>query len=1018
MKYYPYTNFNSNWQRDPAAYKSGGWLDDVDYPENKVQAYNGLNKSNSDMMYFPNSGKQTQRTFRGLDDGTPVFVQDAEGKNKILRGANDTTVLDGHVIEKRMQQGGFNEYYKTVPQYKNDTSNYNLREYYNRNPKGALEFAKNIDAHAPDSFKLPNHPTFSNESIYFNDNNRDSAGHWEETPDKWMYIPYNSKVKDTIIEKKQQGGNTNPPIYVSNLHDPRLQAYQDSTEVYNSYKQHLDALRKHNYEPFLGQPGHTYLWGMLATGDGGEHPKDFDPGQKDINKYVDVMSQRYPAGVDNRFKSLGRDRYLVKDDWQGGQDPDKDYYTNTELPYTIYNKNIQPKGTYIWHSQDSRDSPQHWLSKNEIPTHFLAADDTRKNVDKVHDDVLQNLDYSNARPIQPVVYQSQSNTPTTQTSTLTPIRKLQHINIQSIPIGQPQELPISNTQQPMQPRNPEDMNTNPETWLSPQTEPFRPAGFYKQSMIPGQGWVPSRQQGGMQSQDSNYGWLDQEEQQPSLPNPKQRQFKGRQQKKVDRSTYIPHPDFHKFQQGGWEDPNRLATVNDPIRGISVGTTTANVPGQKMSQKQVDALLKYTQKRADDEAVQADIQKQQEYIMSQHIGPAPIYTPYGQEVHDQKLHEINRDAGRDDQGNPIGYTKWAKENNNGQRADEFIQKVVDAGTLADGVGSIGKNIGNWLESYTQRNIPKFAGWAEKEATNYAKPTYEDAHIVNEPQKLIGEEQLLPTNNLPQKMIGTQQAPNPIFSKQPQKLLRDKDYRIQMKKTDALNKANEWLKNWYSNPEIIQRAKDLNNDKLLQTNPEVKFQTQNFKPEYPEEDSYEYGSYMPFLNSAVVNPHIPMNRITPTGIHEGTHFVTKGNYNLSPESQSLLSSLFPNRDVINQYAKESPKFKEIADYYTDPTEIHARINELRHHFGYQPEDILTVADANNILTRGVLGETPVDKQFFNFMINSNAKGSTASNLANVMNKMFTPIGIGVGVGAASAQNNKKLGGNAIPNWLDKL
>ena len=160
-----------------------------------------------------------------------------------------------------------------------------------------------------------------------------------------------------------------------------------------------------------------------------------------------------------------------------------------------------------------------------------------------------------------------------------------------------------------------------------------------------------------------------------------------------------------YQSGGWADPNRLATVNDPIRGINVGTTTANVPGQKMSQKQVDALLKYTQKRADDEAVQADIQRQQTDIMSQHMGPAPVYTPYGQEEHAQRLHEINRDAGRDDQGNPIGYTKWAKEDNKGQRADEFIQKIIDAGTVAEGaegivkgIGSVGKTAGNWLKNY--------------------------------------------------------------------------------------------------------------------------------------------------------------------------------------------------------------------------------------------------------------------------------------------------------------------------------
>lgn len=100
------------------------------------------------------------------------------------------------------QQGGFNEYYKTVPEYKNDTSNYNLREYYNQNPQGAANFAKNIDAHAPDSFKLPNHPTFSDESIYYNPKvNQDSAGHWLDN----TYIPFNPKYRKQITEKKLGG---------------------------------------------------------------------------------------------------------------------------------------------------------------------------------------------------------------------------------------------------------------------------------------------------------------------------------------------------------------------------------------------------------------------------------------------------------------------------------------------------------------------------------------------------------------------------------------------------------------------------------------------------------------------------------------------------------------------------------------------------------------------------------------------------------------------------------------------
>lgn len=82
--------------------------------------------------------------------------------------------------------------------------NYDLRGLWKSNP-GAVP-APNM--HFPDTYKLPNHPTFSNESIYFNPANRDNAGYWQETDTSFNYIPYNPAVKDTVIEKKMPDGGT------------------------------------------------------------------------------------------------------------------------------------------------------------------------------------------------------------------------------------------------------------------------------------------------------------------------------------------------------------------------------------------------------------------------------------------------------------------------------------------------------------------------------------------------------------------------------------------------------------------------------------------------------------------------------------------------------------------------------------------------------------------------------------------------------------------------------------------
>jgi len=86
----------------------------------------------------------------------------------------------------------FEDYYKMVPKDKNDTLNYNLRGFYESDPKKAMEFIK-PDTHAPDRFKLPNHPTFSDESMYHNE--KTTGGKWafENGKDVFYASPFNIK---------------------------------------------------------------------------------------------------------------------------------------------------------------------------------------------------------------------------------------------------------------------------------------------------------------------------------------------------------------------------------------------------------------------------------------------------------------------------------------------------------------------------------------------------------------------------------------------------------------------------------------------------------------------------------------------------------------------------------------------------------------------------------------------------------------------------------------------------------
>lgn len=72
-----------------------------------------------------------------------------------------------------------------------DTLDYDLRGAWKADAKAAT------NGHLPDTWKKPNHPTFSQESMYSTDDQR--GGQWIEGPDKrWTYLasPFNLQMRN------------------------------------------------------------------------------------------------------------------------------------------------------------------------------------------------------------------------------------------------------------------------------------------------------------------------------------------------------------------------------------------------------------------------------------------------------------------------------------------------------------------------------------------------------------------------------------------------------------------------------------------------------------------------------------------------------------------------------------------------------------------------------------------------------------------------------------------------------
>ena len=103
--------------------------------------YEGLNNEQYESMYFPMQG---ENEFRGLDDGSPVYIEDQYGKKKILRGNSHRAIMKGDVYERRMQAGGENNIKQFYYNYMNSPNYTNrLKQMGYSNPKDTIKDREN-----------------------------------------------------------------------------------------------------------------------------------------------------------------------------------------------------------------------------------------------------------------------------------------------------------------------------------------------------------------------------------------------------------------------------------------------------------------------------------------------------------------------------------------------------------------------------------------------------------------------------------------------------------------------------------------------------------------------------------------------------------------------------------------------------------------------------------------------------------------------------------------------------------
>jgi hypothetical protein len=141
----------------------------------------------------------------------------------------------------------------------------------------------------------------------------------------------------------------------------------------------------------------------------------------------------------------------------------------------------------------------------------------------------------------------------------------------------------------------------------------------------------------------------------------------------------------------------------------------------------------------------------------------------------------------------------------------------------------------------------------------------------------------------------------------------------------------------------------------------------------------------------SPKITGAQRVSTSVHEGTHEWVKKDLNRVMDdgfSATILRSKDETKDWLDgkQY-----------DYLTDPSEIHARVMETRHHFKLKPGEKIDADKAYDMVLDITQGKTPVDPAFGGIF-------SSAEGIAKLFNKYWS-VPVAGTIGVKTMNNNKK-------------
>jgi hypothetical protein len=228
--------------------------------------------------------------------------------------------------------------------------------------------------------------------------------------------------------------------------------------------------------------------------------------------------------------------------------------------------------------------------------------------------------------------------------------------------------------------------------------------------------------------------------------------------------------------------------------------------------------------------------------------------------------------------------------------------------------------------------------------------------------------------------------------------------------GLDEGAEFVKNWANNPITLRKINDYGTPSIwnrftgdLFGNLQSKLAERANYLGYKKPNNYKSGVHSSgFFNGddVFINPNNDYFDITPKSlmVHEKTHQWTNGNRAFSKQIKNDIVDFMSVKNPSYPRKLETPE--EWSRYYSDPTEVHARLMQAREALGKKPGDIFNSDDFGKAMKLDNffgMGDDIVNKD----------------NFIKFANKMYGIAPAVIGLGAASQVNEFKQGGTINNN-----